>query len=117
MNKEIKTKWIEALRSGEYVQAQGYLHNSKGYCCLGVLCDIYQKETGNGEWVKENDYNDIETFILGDERKIGTLPEAVMEWAGLSEKKSIPLAMANDSQVKELRADFSEIAKMIEKDY
>lgn len=35
---EFKTKWLVALRSGEYRQAQGYLYNpeSGGYCCLGV---------------------------------------------------------------------------------
>ena len=40
MNKEIKTKWLEALRSGEYEQVQCRLHTNRGYCCLGVLCDI-----------------------------------------------------------------------------
>ena len=42
LNKEIKEKWINALRSGEYTQGQGYLYieNSDGtesFCCLGVL--------------------------------------------------------------------------------
>ena len=51
MNAEWKTKWLEALRGDEYEQAVGTLHRSvategrgAGYCCLGVLCDIYHKE-------------------------------------------------------------------------
>lgn len=40
MDTEIKRKWVEALRSGEYMQAQGKLRRSDGYCCLGVLCDV-----------------------------------------------------------------------------
>lgn len=48
---EIKTRWIEALRSGNYTQSQEQLRLveydedadrfcSKGHCCLGVLADI-----------------------------------------------------------------------------
>ena len=48
MEASLKAKWIEALRSGKYKQAQSVLrHNDgSGYCCLGVLCDI----SGQGEW-------------------------------------------------------------------
>jgi hypothetical protein len=37
MNEQIKQRWIEALRSGEYEQTQGRLRDETGYCCLGVL--------------------------------------------------------------------------------
>lgn len=45
MNKTIKAKWIAALRSGKYKQAKGVMRegpasNPKGFCCLGVLCDV-----------------------------------------------------------------------------
>jgi hypothetical protein len=40
MTLDLKRKWIAALRSGEYRQAQNGLRTSDGYCCLGVLCDI-----------------------------------------------------------------------------
>lgn len=45
-----KEQWIQALQSGEYPQTTGHLHTKNGYCCLGVLCDIYEKQTGQGEW-------------------------------------------------------------------
>jgi hypothetical protein len=41
MNKELKNKWISALRSGNYEQASGALvefhADGTAYCCLGVL--------------------------------------------------------------------------------
>lgn len=50
---DLKAKWLAALRSGEFPQANGYLKavvdpsyspttpNGKvGYCCLGVLCMV-----------------------------------------------------------------------------
>lgn len=46
MNKEIKEKWVEALRSGKYKQGEGWLkrRGSKegefSFCCLGVLVDV-----------------------------------------------------------------------------
>ena len=44
--KEFKEKWIAALRSGKYVQGEGFLyrrfddddHSSECYCCLGIAC-------------------------------------------------------------------------------
>lgn len=37
-------KWIDALRSGKYEQAVGMLQNDRGYCCLGVACEIFIPE-------------------------------------------------------------------------
>jgi hypothetical protein len=40
MTPELKAKWIEALRSGEYEQGDGALFSNGKYCCLGVLLAI-----------------------------------------------------------------------------
>src|SRR5688572_17403992 len=42
MDATIKEKWVKALRSGEFKQGEGKLHDSDNdtYCCLGVLCKI-----------------------------------------------------------------------------
>lgn len=41
MNSDVKAKWIAALRSGEYAQAQGILRSTDDtFCCLGVLCEV-----------------------------------------------------------------------------
>lgn len=37
MPKEMKAKWLEALRSGKYPQGRDTLFDGYGYCCLGVL--------------------------------------------------------------------------------
>jgi len=89
MNKEIKAKWIEKLKSGEYKQGKDMLHNrfENTFCCLGVLCDMYSKEKG----VPWNNliHNSPESFMYNSEHY---LPEKVIEWAGFDveeEKKLI----------------------------
>lgn len=45
MDKEIKQKWVKALRSKKYKQGMNFLYNKKQktYCCLGVLCKVLKK--------------------------------------------------------------------------
>ena len=51
MKAETKAKWLEALRSGEYMQVTSVLNDGNGgFCCLGVLHEI----TG-GQWHKNSD--------------------------------------------------------------
>jgi hypothetical protein len=40
MKKSVAMKWVKALRSGKYRQTAGKLQDYKGYCCLGVLCEV-----------------------------------------------------------------------------
>lgn len=41
MDPEVKVKWVEALRSGQFKQGEGYLKTRDGCnCCLGVLAEI-----------------------------------------------------------------------------
>ena len=48
MNSCIKTRWLEALRSGTYEQGQGCLRSQREtYCPLGILCDIIDQK----KWV------------------------------------------------------------------
>jgi hypothetical protein len=45
MDQEIKTKWVAALRSGNYKQGRYVLRDESGfYCCLGVLCEVIGDE-------------------------------------------------------------------------
>lgn len=41
---------IAALRGGEYEQGRRRLRRGDAFCCLGVACDLYKKETGVGAW-------------------------------------------------------------------
>ena len=78
MNKEYKEKWLKALRSGYYKQANGCLHNSEGaYCCLGVLANIAKKEVG-GYWEQE------------EGRSRGNYGFMIKSRAGLVEEELLP---------------------------
>lgn len=112
MNPEIKAQWIDALRSGEYQQTKGKLRNSNGFCCLGVLTDLYVKET-NQEWTYSKQDEKYEYLDCGF-----TLPEKVMVLADLDEEdpkictedSGCTLAHYNDSK----GYTFNQIADLIE---
>jgi hypothetical protein len=109
MNKNIK-KWVEALRSGEYRQTRGKLRTSKtngGYCCLGVLCDVFQKETGVGEWKNSPPYQENMKFLNQAENP----PIKVRKWVGLNYKEMKKLIALNDGS----HYNFAKIADYIEK--
>ena len=89
MKPEIKAQWIEALRSGEYKQTKGELRTPNGYCCLGVLTDLYLKKH-NDEW----EYNERCNQYLYLDCRFG-LPEEVMVWADLYE--SDPYVYTDDT--------------------
>lgn len=84
MDPVVKAKWIEALRSGKYKQTKEKLKARGGaMCCLGVLCDIYQKENPSkkeAKWVY--DAGSITPYTCFDNG--ADLPSEVAEWAGLS---------------------------------
>lgn len=48
MDKELKAKWVEALRSGEYKQCRGDWHRDDGYCCVGVLLKVKEHNMQSG---------------------------------------------------------------------
>lgn len=103
MNKEIKKLWIDALKSGEYEQGRWRLKTKNRYCCLGVLCDIYVKQTSRGSWI-----NDVFTSEKHTEEK--TLPAPVRIWAGVTSGiiADLNLVVLND------RGDsFLQISKVI----
>ena len=109
MNPQIKQKWVDALRSGGYQQTQRYLRTDNGFCCLGVLCDLYAKEN-NVEW---NLVNNGHNYEFQD--KESHLPSSVVEWSGVEDSnplvndKTESLANLNDRG-----STFNVIADVIE---
>lgn len=71
---EIKKKWTDALRSGEYEQGTGALktHGEK-YCCLGVLCDVLDSDrwgtdgTWSNSWSALPSHEWLNLFASGDD--------------------------------------------------
>lgn len=107
MNIELRRKWIEALRSGQYTQGFGRLQTEDGkFCCLGVLCDV----SGVGHW----DFRLGYPVYLASEKDSGKvlLPEAIRAMIGISKEQELKLARLNDVKPQ----SFSEIADYIEKE-
>jgi hypothetical protein len=117
MNLEIKTKWLAALRSGEYSQTRANLRDSEGFCCLGVLCDIYSKENEVSWGPPKKPY--YSHLTMGGMMSLP--PEAVVEWSGLDRRSPIIDEAINRtgfmSELTVLNDDgmpFSQIADLIE---
>jgi hypothetical protein len=98
MDKELKEKWVKALRSKRYKQGWGRLERTergvKKYCCLGVLAKVAR--------VKSSDF------------ALLTKPSGTYAFLALDVQRH--LATMNDYGGKDKRgASFSEIATYIEK--
>ena len=119
MNPRIKALWLEALRSKEYPQTKGKLKTEEGYCCLGVLCDLYLKEHSK-EWKPSDFIEDDEILSYEIDARENLTPESVVKWAELpcdnpgvmfeDRDYVTDLTELNDS----LNMNFEEIAAYIE---
>jgi hypothetical protein len=90
---ELKQKWIDALRSGNYPQGQGCLKSPNlEYCCLGVLCDVLGLE-----WVY--DQNRSSYGVKGDHVSLvfNNLPFSLRQKLMLSENHANQLIDMNDT--------------------
>ncbi len=107
MIKEIGNMWNKALRSGEYKQTDGALCDSRGFCCLGVLTDLYIKEH-NLEWER-----------CGNSRRFdgnsSILTNLVMKWAKISSSEGwLKSNRKNLAEMNDSGSTFLEIADIIE---
>lgn len=109
MNKEIKLAWIAALESGDYLPAPYLLKTPKGFCCLGVLTDLYIKTHKDLVWKEEK-----ALFLAKGDKTTDSawLPEKVDKWAELKES----IILGKLSRMNDDRKSFAEIAKIIEKE-
>lgn len=110
---------MEALRSGEYPQTQGRLRDGNGFCCLGVLVDLFLKENEK-EWIEgEFGYMVVDVDIYGAEDE--TLPRGVMEWAGLSNSNPDVILSEQTMRISDLNdmeeLNFTSIADIIESQF
>ncbi len=127
MNADVKKAWLEALRSGEYKQAQGTLRREDSYCCLGVLCDVYRKSGINNDanW-RRNESTLTYNFTAGLTGGVAFVPPTpVIDWAEMNYDdpdvdyqdpvsgfpRTIALTSCND----DLKLSFNQIADLIEK--
>ena len=104
MDPELKAKWVAALRSGEYPQAQQVLvavdadtNEPTGYCCLGVLCKVRGMSTEDIDKLgQDTDQLGYQSEIEPDE-DCGGSPE-IGEQLGVSSQTRELLAAMNDGE-------------------
>lgn len=121
MDPELKTKWVAALRSGEYTQGRGYLYHplTNSFCCLGVLCAV--AGLGLGEIESLGKETDQEGFRLGWNDEDGDGYESIGDHYGIHSSTRADLMRMNDGKgdpaVKPIKNQrtFAEIADFIEK--
>lgn len=114
---EPQQKFIDALRSDEFEQGKGMLRTPDNkFCCLGVACEIYHRETGEGEWTRPDNGDwsfDFEESVM---------PYDVYKWLGLDssnpnlgETRQFSAADYNDGNAEDadengVQLNFDEIA-------
>jgi len=106
--------WADALMGGEYAQGKGGLRRGDLFCCLGVACDLYAKDTGDGKWDKQDQHTRVSEFRSKDceydhEGDTYAPPATVRAYYGLSEDEMQELITANDVT----GLNFTEIAQLI----
>ena len=99
MNKRVKKLWVKALKSEKYRQGVERLKMGNFFCCLGVLCDLHAKETGNN-WSNGGRY-------FGER---GGLPHEVVVWAEVSHCDPIIGGFSATSLNDEEEKNFEQIA-------
>jgi hypothetical protein len=85
MKRSVLDRWLEALRSDDYLQTTDYLgretdEGSRSHCCLGVLCDLAAKE-GAVDLEVRTDGSGFKFLYYGD--TVTLPPEPVEIWSGL----------------------------------
>lgn len=145
MKETIKNRWVKALKSGKYKQVKGTLKGVRpdgevGYCCLGVLCDLYIKDRKKNKKGLGCEFIDLDpvnisyrncTPLWEVDGEDGLLPYVVAEWAGFNTISDnwntggydpdvdTDLSVLNDGaeSCKIKARNFSQIASVIEKNW
>lgn len=127
MDPEKKAKWVEDLRSGNFKQGKGALHNvltlggtqMHEFCCLGVLAEQAVAAGACERNINGSFYTYFDPKNPAD-KDFSTLPYVIVTWAGLAGTSPEvhrgdeiqTLASLNDYS----ELTFSEIADLIEAD-
>ena len=129
MNPEVKKLWCDALRSEKYSQGRHALRsrNSGGYCCLGVLEQVFGLSIGQEDRLADTSIASRPTltkeaaewagFTYGDEEdyvviKPVVVPKSIVpeDRAHFCPMRAVSLISANDT----LHLNFNQIADLIE---
>ncbi len=125
MNKAIKKQWVDALRSGKYVQGKRALHilDPTTFCCLGVLCELAVKAGIVNKFDVGYTVFDKPACAYGQDElhdlSTQSLPSAVMDWANLLHPRGPEVVISGSYDRLTVHNDtgktFNQIADAIEK--
>lgn len=106
MDQKIRTQWVQALRSGDYLQGQHYLvqlisEGVRRHCCLGVLCELAVQAGVIPPSVQAGEELAL-TFGTGPYRSKATLPLPVLSWAGLESADPLVMTPAGSAHLTEM---------------
>ena len=107
----MKQEWINALRSGKYKQGRRKLRDGDYFCCLGVLCDLVNKDN----WIYSPEYGLPLSWI--DETKTyesEELPIALGERLFTAKRGSVNAVFFILAERNDFGCSFEEIADLIE---
>lgn len=110
LNKNAK-KWVEALKSGIFKQADGRLAKDGKFCCLGVACVL-----AFAEGVIPAPGTDIHGDTIFDDNS-HYLPNSVKDWLGLGDEQGrfqVGAARHSLAKMNDTGDTFAEIAAKIE---
>ena len=77
--------WIQALRSGRHKLSWDGLKDYGSHNPLGVLCETYMENTGEGKWVEAEEprLEGLSFFEHAGRRWLSGPPPAIVDWVGL----------------------------------
>lgn len=79
-----------------------------GYCCLGVLCEVYRRSTRQGKWTHS-------TFTVDGSGSMSQLPDPVRAWAEIDDCNPKLGRTASAISLNDNGKSFAFIADRIEK--
>lgn len=97
MDPNVKADWLTALRSGDYKQTQGCLRDDTGYCCLGVLTDLWVKGS-SVEWHPKPFGTAFSIATPGWGAESSVTPRGVMSWSDLTNSTGTTLLGATEDE-------------------
>jgi hypothetical protein len=128
MPKEAAVNWLNALRSGEYIQSANTLHNPKtgGFCCLGVeqYCnndgfvensfEEYGEQSGSFLGYPTIGYQNERgyLFVDNDNSQTGNPQLRHNRVANLNDATTIKKVKVNQHKTKEVTVHVNDFAKM-----
>jgi len=121
MKEHVKNLWVEALNSGKYKQSKNHLKTDDGYCCLGVLCDVYAKNQKKKGFSSETNLSNAYAFPDGKSDKTKVLSDRVVKWSGMNSTEGAVVDISYGKTLLSILNDdgqsFDEIVNVIERNW